>query len=89
MSLTKETKQKIVKQFAKKEGDTGCPEVQVALLTHSIKHLTEHLKNNKNDIHSRTGLMKQVGQRRRLLNYLNRIDSTRYQSLIEALDLRK
>ena len=89
MSMTKEAKQKIIKQFARKEGDTGCPEVQVALLTNSIKNLTEHLQKNKNDIHSRTGLMKQVGQRRRLLNYLQRLDVNRYKSLIEALEIRK
>ena len=89
MSITKEVKQKIIKQFARKEGDTGCPEVQVALLTHSIKNLTTHLQNNKNDVHSRTGLMKQVGQRRRLLSYLQRVDSARYQAVITALDLRK
>lgn len=89
MSITKETKQKTVKQFARKENDTGSPEVQVALLTQRIKNLTEHLQKNKHDVHSRVGLMKQVGQRRRLLNYLQRIDHQRYKSLIETLELRK
>lgn len=89
MSAFKETKQKIVKQFARKEGDTGSPEVQIALLTDRIKNLTEHLKINKKDFHSRTGLMKQVGQRRRLLNYLRKIDATRYQAVVTALELRR
>ena len=89
MSITKELKSKTVKQFARKENDTGSPEVQVALLTGRIKNLTEHLQKNKNDVHSRIGLMKQVGQRRRLLNYLQNVDDGRYRDLIKTLELRK
>ena len=89
MSISKESKQKIIQKFAKKEGDTGSPEVQIALLTDRIKNLTEHLKENKKDFHSRTGLMKQVGQRRRLLSYLKKINEARYKDVIAALDLRR
>ena len=83
------TKQKIVSEYATTEGDTGSPEVQVALLTHRIAHLTEHLKEHKHDHHSRRGLLLLVGQRRRLLNYLQKNDIGRYRSLIERLGLRR
>jgi small subunit ribosomal protein S15 len=83
------TKQKIISEYATTEGDTGSPEVQVALLTHRIAHLTEHLKEHKHDHHSRRGLLLLVGQRRRLLNYLQKNDIGRYRSLIERLGLRR
>jgi small subunit ribosomal protein S15 len=83
------TKQKIISEYATTEGDTGSPEVQVALLTHRIAHLTEHLKEHKHDHHSRSGLLLLVGQRRRLLNYLQNNDIGRYRSLIERLGLRR
>jgi len=83
------TKQQIVNEYATHEGDTGSPEVQVALLTNRIAHLTEHLKQHKHDHHSRRGLMLMVGQRRRLLNYVAAQDIERYRSLIERLGLRR
>ena len=83
------TKQKIISEYATTAGDTGSPEVQVALLTHRIAHLTEHLKEHKHDHHSRRGLLLLVGQRRRLLNYLQNNDIGRYRSLIERLGLRR
>jgi small subunit ribosomal protein S15 len=83
------TKQRIISEYATTEGDTGSPEVQVALLTHRIAHLTEHLKEHKHDHHSRRGLLLLVGQRRRLLNYLQKNDIGRYRSLIERLGLRR
>ena len=83
------TKQRIISEYATTEGDTGSPEVQVALLTHRIAHLTEHLKEHKHDHHSRRGLLLLVGQRRRLLNYLQNNDIGRYRSLIERLGLRR
>ena len=83
------TKQKIISEYATTDGDTGSPEVQVALLTHRIAHLTEHLKEHKHDHHSRRGLLLLVGQRRRLLNYLQNNDIGRYRSLIERLGLRR
>ena len=86
---TKERKAEIVKEFGKSEGDTGSPEVQVALLTERIRDLTEHLKVNQKDHHSRRGLLKMVGQRRNLLEYLKKNDIERYRSLIERLGLRK
>lgn len=79
----------IIKEYARSEGDTGSPEVQVALLTQRIAHLTEHLKEHKHDHHSRRGLLLLVGQRRRLLNYLQNNDIERYRSLIERLGLRR
>ena len=82
-------KQEIIAKYQTHEGDTGSPEVQVALLTERIKHLTEHLKNHKKDNHSRRGLFKMVGQRRGLLKYLEKTDIERYRSLIEELGLRK
>ena len=87
--LTKEAKEAIIKEFQLKEGDTGSSEVQVALLTKSINTLNEHLKLNKKDHHSRRGLLKMVGQRRGLLNYLKDNDITRYRTIIERLGLRK
>jgi small subunit ribosomal protein S15 len=76
-------------KFATRANDTGSPEVQVALLTQRINHLTDHLKTHKKDTHSRRGLLLLVGQRRRLLNYLTKTDITRYRTLIEALELRR
>jgi len=87
--LTKETKEQIIKDYARTEGDTGSPEVQVAILTYRIKELTEHLKTNHKDHHSRRGLLKMVGKRRGLLDYLKRIDIERYRALIERLGIRK
>ena len=87
--LTKEDKQSIMEANARSEGDTGSPEVQVALLTARINYLTEHLKVHKKDHHSRRGLLKMVGHRRRLLSYLSRIDIERYRALIAKLNLRK
>jgi small subunit ribosomal protein S15 len=89
VSLTVETKQKIITEYATGEGDTGSPEVQVALLTHRINGLTEHLRENKHDHHSRRGLLLLVGKRRRLLKYLAKVDISRYRSLIERLGLRR
>jgi small subunit ribosomal protein S15 len=83
------SKQKIMSEYATREGDTGSPEVQVAMLTQRIKDLTEHLKEHKHDHHSRRGLLILVGQRRRLLQYLQRTDIARYRSLIERLGLRR
>ena len=87
--LTAEKKQEIIKEYATKEGDTGSPEVQIALLTARINHLNEHLKDNKNDHHSRRGLLLMVGRRRGLLDYLHDTDIESYRSLLEKLGLRK
>lgn len=89
MGLAKERKEEVIKDYQLKEGDTGSPEVQVALLTNRIAHLTEHFKSHPKDHHSRRGLLKMVGQRRRLLTYLKKNDPQRYRSLIEKLGLRK
>ena len=89
MSIDAETKQKIIAEYATTDGDTGSPEVQVALLTHRITHLTEHLKTHKHDHHSRRGLLLLVGRRRRLLNYVADTDIERYRSLIDRLGLRR
>ncbi len=89
MSLTAEQTSKIIAEYGQSEKDTGSPEVQVALLTARIKHLTEHFKTHKQDHHSRRGLLKLVNQRKRLLGYLKKNDSGRYQSLIERLGLRR
>ncbi len=89
MALTKEEKAKIVKKYAKKEGDTGSAEVQIAILTKEISELTEHLKEHKHDYHSRRGLLKKVGHRRSLLNYLMKKDVTRYREIVKQLGLRK
>lgn len=82
-------KQEIIQKYAQHEGDTGSPEVQIALLTERINHLNEHLKMHKQDNHSRRGLLKMVGQRRGLLDYLKAKDIERYRAVIAALDLRK
>ena len=87
--LTAEKKQEIIKEFATHEGDTGSPEVQVAILTYRINELNEHLKKNQKDFHSRRGLLKMVGQRRNLLAYLKEKDIERYRNLIARLNLRK
>ena len=87
--MDKETKLSIIKEYATHEGDTGSPEVQVAILTFRINHLNEHLKSHIKDFHSRRGLLKMVGQRRGLLNYLKDKDIERYRSLIAKLNLRK
>ncbi len=89
MAITAVDTAKIIKDFAQKPGDTGSPEVQVALLTNRINYLTEHFKANKKDNHSRRGLLAMVSQRRRLLDYLKSEDVSRYQTLIERLSLRK
>jgi small subunit ribosomal protein S15 len=89
VALDAATKQKIISEYATGEADTGSPEVQVAMLTQRIKDLTEHLKEHKHDHHSRRGLLILVGQRRRLLQYLQRTDIARYRSLIERLGLRR
>ena len=87
--ITKEIKQQIIKDYQLKEGDTGSPEVQIAILTYRINDLNEHLKEHKKDHHSRSGLLKMVGQRRNLLAYLKDIDLERYRTLIARLGLRK
>ena len=89
MAMDSVQKQEIIKAHAKHEGDTGSPEVQIALLTARIESLSEHFKEHKKDHHSRTGLLKMVGQRRKLLNYLKAMDIQRYRALIEKLGLRK
>jgi len=89
MSITAERKQELIKEYAIKEGDTGSPEVQVAILSERIKNLTEHLKDHDKDFHSRRGLLIMVGQRRRLLDYLKGKDASRYESLIARLGLRR
>ena len=87
--ISKEKKAAIMKEYARSEGDTGSPEVQIAILTARIQELTEHLKVNPKDHHSRRGLLKMVGQRRGLLSYLKIVDIERYRSLIEKLGIRK
>lgn len=87
--LTKEAKEEIVRKYGVHEGDTGSPEVQIALLTARISYLTEHLKEHKKDHHSRRGLLKMVGKRRRLLSYLSKTDINRYREIIAQLNLRK
>ena len=89
MTLTVDEKLDVIKKFGKTETDTGSPEVQIALLTHRINHLTGHLREHKGDHHSRRGLLMLVGQRRRLLNYLQRKDLDRYRGLIQELGLRR
>ncbi|HKL95440.1 MAG TPA: 30S ribosomal protein S15 [Haploplasma sp.] len=89
MAMSKETKQEIIAKFARTEGDTGSPEVQVAILTYEINHLNGHLSVHKHDHHSRRGLFMKIGQRRNLLNYLRNKDVSRYQSLIAELGLRR
>ncbi|MCC2110418.1 MAG: 30S ribosomal protein S15 [Hyphomicrobiales bacterium] len=89
MSITAERKQDLIKEYATKDGDTGSPEVQVAILTERITNLTEHFKTHAKDNHSRRGLLKLVSQRRRLLDYVKAIDHSRYQSLIGRLGIRR
>ena len=89
MALTKEQKAEIVKKFGKGTNDTGSAEVQIAILTEEIKELTEHLKEHKHDFHSRRGLLKKVGQRRSMLNYLVKNDVARYRAVVKELGLRK
>jgi len=89
MALVKETKKAIIGEYKIHDTDTGSPEVQVAMLTERINQLTEHLKQHKKDHHSRRGLLKMVGKRRALLNYLKKNDLDRYKNLIEKLELRK
>ncbi len=87
--ITKEEKAKIIEEYKTHEGDTGSPEVQIAILTYRIKTLTEHMKQNKKDYHSGRGLLKMVGHRRNLLAYLQKIDIERYRAIVEKLGLRK
>jgi len=87
--LSKESKQKIISEFKLHDSDTGSPEVQVAILTRRINELTEHLREHRKDHHSRRGLLKMVGQRRRLLNYLRNTDVERYRAILEKLGLRR
>ena len=89
MSISAERKTALVKEYAVKDGDTGSPEVQVALLSERIKNLTDHLGGHTKDFHSRRGLLMMVGQRRRLLEYLKRTDAQRYGKLIDRLELRR
>jgi len=89
MSITAEKKQELIQKFATKDGDTGSPEVQVAILSERIRNLTEHLKTHKKDFHSRRGLLMMVGQRRRLLDYVKRKEAARYESLVKELGLRR
>ena len=89
MSITAERKTEVIGEYATHDGDTGSPEVQVAILTERIVNLTEHLKTHKKDFHSRRGLLIMVGQRRRLLDYLKRKEQTRYDQLIQRLGLRR
>ncbi|MDH3232464.1 MAG: 30S ribosomal protein S15 [Alphaproteobacteria bacterium] len=89
MSITAERKAEVIKEYATGKDDTGSPEVQVAILTERISNLTEHLKEHKKDFHSERGLMIMVGQRRRLLDYLKRKDTSRYEALIKSLKLRR
>lgn len=89
MAVTVEQKKDIMQQYGKHEGDTGSPEVQIALLTNRITYLTEHFKSHKKDFHSRQGLLKLVGRRRNLLNYLRKTDVQRYRAIVEQLGLRK
>ncbi|MCR9070948.1 MAG: 30S ribosomal protein S15 [Alphaproteobacteria bacterium] len=89
MSITAERKAELIKEYAQKDGDTGSPEVQVAILSERISNLTEHMKTHKHDFHSRRGLLMMVGQRRRLLDYLKKKSNDRYTSLITSLGLRR
>ena len=89
MSITTDRKAEVIKQYGAKSGDTGSPEVQVALLSERINHLTEHFKTHVKDNHSRRGLLKLVSHRRQLLDYIKRADEKRYQTLIEKLGIRR
>jgi small subunit ribosomal protein S15 len=89
VKILPDDKQKIIEMFAQHKGDTGSPEVQIALLTYKIQRLAVHLEENKKDNHSRRGLLKTIAKRRRLLNYLERLDEKRYKKLIKELELKK
>ncbi len=89
MSISANDKQEVIKEYSTKEGDTGSPEVQVAILTRRIVNLTEHFKTHKKDNHSRRGLLKMVSLRRKLLDYVRSKDEDRYQNLIKRLDIRR
>jgi small subunit ribosomal protein S15 len=89
VKILPDDKQKIIEMFAQHKGDTGSPEVQIALLTYKIQRLAAHLEENKKDNHSRRGLLKTIAKRRRLLNYLERLDEKRYKKLIKELELKK
>jgi small subunit ribosomal protein S15 len=89
MALVKEAKDELVRQYRQHDGDTGSPEVQIAILTNRITYLTEHFKLHKKDHHSRRGLLTMVGRRRRLLDYLRRIDVERYRAVLDRLGIRK
>jgi small subunit ribosomal protein S15 len=89
MSITPDRKQELINEYGLKPGDTGSPEVQVAILTERIKNLTEHMKEHKKDFHSRRGLLIMVGQRRRLLDYTRKKEQARYESLIKRLGIRR
>jgi small subunit ribosomal protein S15 len=89
MSITAERKQTLIAEYATSTGDTGSPEIQVAVLSERIKNLTEHLQTHEKDFHSRRGLLVMVGQRRRLLDYLKRKNAARYQELVKRLGLRR
>jgi len=89
MSITAEKKKELIKKFALHENDTGSPEVQIAILTERIKNLTEHIKANKKDLHSRRGLIGMVNKRRKLLNYLKRTDEERYKKIVKELGIRE
>ena len=89
MALKNELKQELIKKYATHEGDTGSPEVQIAILTTEINELTKHLKDHKHDFHSKRGLLKKVGQRKSLLNYLMKSDVKRYRAVVKKLGLRK
>ena len=89
MSITAERKAELIKEFAIKDGDTGSPEVQIAILSERIKNLTDHFRANKKDNHSRRGLLVMVATRRKLLDYARSKDEARYQSLLERLDIRR
>lgn len=89
MALSSDDKQKIIEKYAREKGDTGSPEVQIALLSSQIDKLSEHLKEHKKDVHSRRGLLSMVAKRRRLLDYLAKKDEKRYKELIKSLELKK
>ena len=89
VKILEDDKQQIITSYAQKKGDTGSPEVQVALLTHKIQKLTSHLEENKKDNHSRRGLLKVIAKRRRILNYLGKLDDKRYKGLIKKLELKR
>ncbi len=89
MSITQERKQALIKEHARVSNDTGSPEIQIAILSERISNLTDHFKSHAKDNHSRRGLLKMVSQRRRLLDYLKRIDDSRYRAIIEKLGLRR